>query len=403
MKVKFTELKSGYKGEHRVSRFSKKTKSKAIIVGVLVAVFVFVYILSSVGVIPLSALWVKAKVSLSGDSERFPIAVNTESTLNTDIIGDSIIILTSENVAVYSPGGKLIFSQPHVYTKPGLSVNGDKAIIFDRSGKGFMLVTDKKLVYEGEADNIIISAEYGNDGSYALGTKAKSATSALSVYNKSNKMVFQWNCAYENIVSIALSDNGKFIGVATLGAENGTLFTTVQYFGVDYKEALNTQKIQGVAPFDLEFTAYNTLTMISHVGVYTINRNDEAYTETLKYYSSEFNSCDISGKGNYVVSLAKYGSENVFEILVYKSKGQLKTTISANYEIKSVRMSDKYIFALAEDCITVYDLNGKIVSEINYKGEAFSVLPTDDFAFITSLDKITRCFSYGDSSVELSS
>ena len=44
MKVKFTELNSGFTGYGRVSRFSEKTRSKMIIAGVLVAVFFFVYI-----------------------------------------------------------------------------------------------------------------------------------------------------------------------------------------------------------------------------------------------------------------------------------------------------------------------------------------------------------------------
>ena len=90
MKIKFTEINSGYEGERKVSRFSPQTRSKAIIVGVLAAVFVFVYILSSVGVIPLSALFLKAKVAVSGDDERFPVAVNTESVLNSDIIGKNV-------------------------------------------------------------------------------------------------------------------------------------------------------------------------------------------------------------------------------------------------------------------------------------------------------------------------
>lgn len=402
MKLKFTELNSGYKGEKRVSRFSPKTRSKAIITGALLVAFVFVYILSSVGVIPLGALVTRAKTSVSGDRERFLITINTESTLSTDIIGDSIILLTTENVAVYSEKGKMVYSQPHVYAKPGISVNGDKAVVFDRGGKGFMLLTDKKTVYEGTAENTIITAEYGKNGNYALGTRAKTATSALTVYNKNNKAVFQWNCAYDHIVSIALSDNGKYAGAAVMGAENGEIFTTVQYFGFDYKEPLNTQKITGSSPFDLEFTSYNTLTLLTDKGVYTVNRKAEKYEETLKYYSTEFNSCDVSEKGNYIVSLAKYGSENVFEILIFKPKGDIKTTISADFEIKNVRMSDKYIFALTEKRIVVYNFSGNIVSEIDFKGDAHSLLPTDDFVFIVSLDKITRCFSYGDSSVELS-
>ena len=402
MKVKFTELNSGYEGERRVSRFSPETRSKAIIISILVAVFAFVYILSSVGVIPLGALFLKARVSLSGDDERFPIVINSESVISSDVIGENIILLTTENVIVYSSKGKAVYSQPHVFAKPGLSVNGEKGVVFDRAGKGFMLLTDKKVVYEGQADNTIISAQYAKNGNYALGTRSKSATSALTVFNKSNKQIFQWNCAYENIVSIALSDNGKYAGVAVLGAENGELFTTVEYFGFDYKEPLNVQKIVGCAPFYLDFTSNNNLTLVSDKGVYLVDKKGEAKQELLTYYSSEFNSCDGTEKSNFLVALAKYGSENVFEIHLYKPNGKLKATISADYEIKNVSMSKKYIFALTDDRLIVYNFSGNKVSEIIFKGEATSVLPTDDFVFIESLDKISRCLSYGDSTIELS-
>lgn len=402
MKVKLTELKSGYMGERKVSKLSAKSRAKVIIVSALAIAFVFVYILSSVGIIPLSALLLKAKVAVSGNDERFPIAINTETTVCTEILGDSIVLLTTDNVAVYSPEGKLKFSQPHIFAKPGISVNGDKGIVFDRGGNGFILINEKKVVYEGKAENIIISADYGKNGTYALGTKIDGATSAIAVYNKSNKLKFQWNCAYENIVSVSVSDNGKYVGVAALGAKNGNLLTNIQYFGVDYNEPLNTQTVIGAVPFDIEFTAYNTLTLLTDVGVYTINRKDEKYTQSLKYYSSEFNSCDVASNGKYIVSLAKYGSENVFEIHLLKSNGKIKTTIQTDYSIKNVRMSDKYIFALGEKAIYVYNYNGNEVSKIVYKGEAQGILPTDDFIFIVSLDKISRCFSYGNSEIELS-
>ncbi len=402
MKVKFTELKSGYMGERRVSKLSPKSRTKAIIVGALAVSFIFVYILSSVGVIPLSALLLKAKVAVSGNDERFPILIDTESTVCTEVLGDSIILLTTDNVSVYSPEGKMKFSQPHIFSKPGISVNGDKGVVFDRGGNGFILLNEKKVVYEGKAEDTIISADYGKNGTYALSTKIDGATSAVEVYNKSNSLIFQWNCAYENIVSISVSDNGKYVGVAALGAKNGNLLTNVQYFGIDYKEPLNTQTIMGAVPFDIEFTAYNTLTLLTDVGVYTVNRKDDKYTESLKYYSSEFNSCDVASNGKYLVCLAKYGSENVFEIHLFKSNGKIKTTIQTDYPIKNVKISDKYIFAFGDNSISVYNYNGKNVSDIKYKGEAQGILPTDDFVFVVSLDKISRCFSYGDSEIELS-
>lgn len=402
MKIKFTELNSGYKGERRISRLSYEDRAKVIIAIALVCAFAFVFVLSSVGIIPLDALFLRVKVGLSGNEERFPISVNTDSTLVTDVIGESILVLTTENVAVYSPNGRMTFSQPHVYAKPGISIEDDRAVVYDRAGNGFMLIKDKGVVYEGSAENAILTAEYGEDGTYALGTKSEKATTAFTVYNKRNDVIFQWNCAYDYITSIALSENSRYAGVAVMGAENGEVFTSVHYFGFDYKEPLNTQVIKGAAAFDLEFTGYNRLILLADNGIYSIERKAEKYESLDSYYSAEFNSCHFSPKGDFLVSLAKYGSENNFEIKLYKPNGKLKETITADYEILTTRMSGKYIFALAENYIVVYNLSGREVSRIDYKGEAYTIRPTDDFIFIYSLDKISRCFSFGKSKIDLS-
>lgn len=402
MKVKLTELNSGFTGYGRVSRFSQKTRSKMIIAGVLVAVFLFVFILSSVGIVPFDAITARASSFIRQDGGNFPISINTDSTINTVILGDSVLVLTTENFSVYSKGGKLTYSQPHSYASPSLSVNGDKAVVFDRGYKAYSLINEKKVVYSGEAPNAIICAEYGESGNYAIGTRGEESTSKLTVYSATNKVVFQWNCAYEHIVSIALASNGKFAGVAALGTENGEILTGVEYFGFDYQEALNSQKISGAAAFDLDFTATNTLTLYSDSGVYVVTKKGESFETVTQYYSSEFNSYDNSVNGNYIVSLAKYGSANNFVISIYSPKGKEKSQISVSGPVKDVIMSDKYIFALAENNILVYNLSGREISRIDIKGEAKSIMVTDKYIYIVSLDKISRCFSYGNATVELS-
>lgn len=401
MKVKLTELNTGYKGEKKVSRLTEKNRAKIIISLTLVVVFLVTFVLSSVGIIPLDALVLKAKVSVTGSNERFPLSVNTESTLVTEIMGDNVILLTTESVVIYSQNGKQLLNQPHVYVKPAISLNDDKAVVFDRGGKAFMLIDDGELIYEGTADNTIISAEYGKNGNYALGIKGKGATTSLMVFDKKNENIFKWNCAHEHIVNIALSDNGKYAGVAVLGVENGDVFTTVHYFGFEYKDAFNTQKISGVSPLELQFTQNQLLTLVSDEGVFTVNNKKEKYKEVTSYYSSEFNSFDFSYNGRYVIALAKYGSENNFIVDVYNNDGEIKTSVSVDFEVLSVRMSNKYIFVLGETKIMVYNLSGVNVSEIIYIGDAHSLLPSDDFVFINSLDKISRCFSYGNSNIEL--
>ena len=402
MKVKLTELNSGFTGYSRISRFSRKTQSKMIIAGILVAVFVFVYILSSVGIIPFDALSARFSSFVLQDSDNFPMVVNTDSTINKAIIGDNILILTTENFSVYSQSGKLIYTQPHSFSSPAISINGDKGVVFDRGYKSYMLINEKKVVYTGEASNPLICAEYGESGNYALGTYGEDSTSKLTVYSATNKVSFQWNCAYEHVVSIALAPNGKFAGVAVVGAENGEIFTCVKYFGFDYQEPINSQTILGATPFDLVFSSVNTLTLFSDTGVYKITKKSETYENVMQFYASEFNAFDCADNGKYIVSLAKYGSANDFEVSVYSSNGKKKANISIDCAIKSVTMSDKYIFALAENTIIVYNLNGREISRIDVKGDVRSILSTDKYIYIYSLDKLTRCYSYGDSIIELS-
>ena len=403
MKIKLTELNSGFVGYSKVSRFSPQTRSKMIIAGILVAVFVFVYLLSSVGIIPVDALSARFSSFVKQDAENFPLPVNTDSTINTKIIGESILVLTTDNFSVYSDSGKLVYTQPHSFATPAVSVNGDRAVVFDRGKTGYMLINEKEVVFTNEAPGNLICAEYGSAGNYALGTIGENSTSTLTVYSATNKVEFQWNCAYEYITSIALASNGKFAGVATLGAENGEVFTNVKYFGFNYKEPINSQVLKNTSALNLEFTAVNTLTLFSDTGVYTIEKKCEEPQVVSEYYSKEFNSFDYSSEGKYIVALARYGSANNFLISVYSPKGKQKTVIEADYNIKSVTMSEKYIFALAEKRIIVYNLNGRKISEIDVKGEAKSLIATDKYLFVNSLDKISRCYSFGNSTIEISS
>ena len=402
MKLKLTELNSGYEGYGKIPRFSGRTKSKMIIAGVLVGVFVFVYILSTVGIIPLDAVSARITTFVTNDSENFPLQTNTNSTIVIKNIGDNILILTTENFVVFSQKGNEIYNQPHSFASPAVSINGNKAVVFDRGDRGYYLITDKKVVSNGEADGDIICAEYGKSGNYAFGTRATDATSKITVYSVTNKVVFQWNSAYDHITSIALAGNGKYAGVCILGAENGEIFSCVQYFGFDYAEPVNTQKINGVTAFDLEFTATNTLTLFADEGVFTIGKKAEKYETVAEYFSSEFNSFDCANNGKYVVAIAKYGSANDYHISIYNERGKLKSEIKAEYTIRSVSMSDKYVFALAENSLLVYNLSGHKIGEITIDGEAYSVCPTDKYAYVSSLNKLSRCYSFGESTLEIS-
>ena len=401
MKLRLKELNTGYSIEKNVSRLSPKQRAISLIALTLIAVFFITFIFSAVGIIPLDAISARISTGLFGGGKNYPFSIESDDVVNMGVIGDSFLVLTDKNVSVYDTNGNLTFTEKHTFSRPAFSVNDNKAVVFDRNGTGYILITDKQRISSGNTAGVIITAEYGQNGNYAFSLRGEKSTSVLAVFDKQGEVRFQWNCAYEHIASITLSDDGKFAGVATLNAENGAIYSTVHFFGFEYSSALNTQKLVDIAVLDLQFSNSTTLTAFSDSGIYQIKKNGDEFKEVTKYFSSEFVSVASNNKGNYAVCLAKYGSANVFEISLFSQSGKLKDAISLDYKVTSISMSNKYIFALAENSIMVYNLSGRNVGEITIVGKLYGIYPTDKYCFIHSLGSVSRCYSFGNSELEL--
>ncbi len=403
-KLKFKELNTGYEGEKTVRErkpMTPRRRAVFIIVATLVLAFLIVFLLSRFGIVPLGSLAARAGAVLSGDEKRFPLGINTDSTLDVDKIGSNLLVLTTDNYTVYSEKGRELFSSPHTFARPAVCVSGDRAVIYDRGGTGYKLITASKELYSGDASGTILAAAHGKKGNYALATRANGATSRLDVYNRNHGVVFSYQSAEEYITSVTLSDDGKFAGIAAFGAKNGDLYTVVTYFGFAYKEPLNRQVFNGVSPLKIDFTSDTSLTLFTEKGIYRVRKSAKKNDTVATFYQSEFSSYSENEKGRYAVVLAKYGSSDKYEILLYNGYGKKVDSFSCDEPVRSVALSKKYVFALTQEHILVYNFHGGLVSKIALSGEAYEIYPTDDYVFVTSLDRIARCYSYGDSSISL--
>ncbi len=401
MKIKLKELNTGYALEKRVSKLSPKQRAISIIALTLVGVFLITFLFSAIGILPFDAIAARVSTTLFGGGKNYPVAVESDTVINMGIIGDNVLLLTDKNVVVYDSNGNIVFTEKHTFSRPAFTINENKGVVFDRNGTGYILITEKGKVSSGNTAGVIITAEYGSSGNYGFAIRGDKSTSVLAVFDKSGEVRFQWNCAFEHIAAITLSEDGKFAGVATLNAENGAIYTVVHFFGFEYSSALNTQKVPDVTALGLKFTSGSTLTLFGDKGIYQIKKNGDELEEVTKYFASEFVAIDTNNKGNYAVCLAKFGSANVYEISVYSAYGKLKKTISLDYNVQSMTMSEKYIFALAENSIMVYNLKGRKVGTIEIKGKLYGVYPTDKYCYVHSLGSVSKCYSFGNSVLEL--
>ncbi len=395
-KLKLTELNSGYE----VVKAEKPTAGKkavTIVSAALIIAFAVTFIASIIGVLPVEALFAR----VFGGVKGFAVGVETDSVINIKSMGEGVLVLTDKDVVFYGSDGNEKYQALHSFIKPAMSVNGDRAVVFDRGGTGFMLLNEKKQVFSGEADGVVIAADYIKNGNFALSTRGEASTGTLTVYNRQTDVIFKWNCAYENITSVSLCDNGKLAAVALLGVKDGDCYTTVKIFGFDYNEALSSATVNGASPLGVSFSSSSIALLFTDVGVFGIEKNATELSALEEYYSPEFNSFATVSSGYSLLAIANHGSTDSFTVKLFAKNGSLKTEFSVKEELKSVSLSDKYIFALAENEILVYNFKGKSVGTVNISGKLYSIYPNDKYIYIYSLDKITKAYSYGDSTVSL--
>ena len=132
---------------------------------------------------------------------------------------------------------KLGYTQ-HAFSNPVAYSAGGRVLLLDVGETSLRVLSKTKVLYEENFPHKLLTGAIGKDGTVAIASRGASSQSMLTVYNKNHKEVFVWNCAAENIIAVAVSDNGKRAAVSAVGAENGELYCKVHIFDFSYSEPI---------------------------------------------------------------------------------------------------------------------------------------------------------------------
>ena len=96
-------------------------------------------------------------VSLTGSTPKDILALN-----------EDVALLTDTEIAVYDEYGSLTVQNGHNCTNPRVRTNQNRAIVYDVGYYSYMLLNGSSVVFGGEHDNQIISANVAQNGNYAI-------------------------------------------------------------------------------------------------------------------------------------------------------------------------------------------------------------------------------------------
>lgn len=307
---------------------------------------------------------IKVFIHSLGWGDGYPYKTTGDSAQQIFSDDGNLFVFSKDKTILLSPSAKKVSEIPIEYGNPAIKYRDGKAIIYDRDSAKLRIQSTSEIIFEKEADGIILAAALGKKGNFAVATQGKGSVTELKVYNKKQKESFKWEFNGEKVTDIDLSDDGKYATVSTITSKNAQVNSKVYVFKFDSEKYVSCFDFENSAVVSVRYDSAHNIEIISNTGRgyikdnSTLGNTEEFKSDILYKYSR-------SPKKYSAVSLKKYGGDNFGTVKIFKGN-TLQTSVSVDKEIKDVYCTDKYTVVLTVSSVMVFkNFSGNLKKEVD--------------------------------------
>ena len=204
----------------------------------------------------------------------------------------------------------------------------------------------------------------------------------VSVYNKYDKLIYEWYSAEDAVNNVAVSPNGKKIAVSLFNASSGVYSSEVCVFGFD-SATPEFRETCGDAPvYNLDTAQSSGFSVVCKNGIRFIAWSDYKKTEYENAYTAAmFRS--YSGGSVAVFNRASDRTDN--RVAVFNSKGKLKSEFEFKGIIGDIEIWGGHIYFISDTEVLLLSEDGTVLrkAECGFGAERLSVIGSNMIAVIT--------------------
>ncbi len=293
----------------------------------------------------------------------YPIDTDGTKTLDVVAVNNYYFHLTDTHINGYSSAGKELFSEAHGFEKPLLSTSKGRALVLNQGGKQFHILDLKGIKNTVDTENEIICGSISDSGNFAVTTYSDKYASAVTVYNKRSKVVFEWYSAEETINNIAISPNGKKFAVSTFNSNSGVFNSKINI--INFKSATPefSKTFDNLLVLGLKGSNNGGFFVIKSKGTDFVKWNNYNITEYSNgYHISLFRDCG----SNSVAVFCRENDKTDNKIVVLSKRGKEKHTVDFKGEIIDIRVKGSNIYCLGDTNVSVLNFDGAVKFTENY-------------------------------------
>ena len=315
-------------------------------------------------------------------SGGYPAEINSTEVLNAVSRGNYYYVLTDTRLNAYSNGGKEIYSYSHGFENPVLKTSKTRAMVFSQGGTEAYIYNLAELKNAVSTEKEIITANISDSGTYALVTRSDSYASVVSVYNKNDKLVYEWYSSEDTVNNVAVSPNGKKIAVSAFNATSGDYSAKVCVLSFDSATAEYTESYSGSPVYGID--------TMSNAGFSVITENGIQFIKWSKFqkeeYKNDYSAAMFrSASGGSVAVFNRSSDKTDNRIAAFNSKGKLKSEFEFKGIISYIEIRGGHIYCISDTYVYLLSENGEVLrkAECGFGAVRISVTGTNSAAVIT--------------------
>lgn len=315
---------------------------------------------------------------------NFPIEINGGADYQLQYSCDTVFLLSDAYIYYYNTDGGQLKRRQHAYTNPVLNVANGNALIYESGGGELTVENEDSVLYKKSFDDTIVFARLSSDGYTAVVTTSENYACRLIVYDDDGSAIYERNCV-ERINDVSFTKDSTGCVISYIGAENGSLATSVQRISFTSKDAKWTSPAVdtlGMETFDCDEGAF----VLGYTACAFIDSNGQI--SSYYKYDGDFAGGDCKGGGAAVI--INDDDRRKYTLALFVGGGTSPVLVDFDEPLKYVTVYDGLAYVMDKSGISAYDFSGVLRSTAEISDSYDEFRRSEDYIFLMGYNRVDR-------------
>ena len=275
------------------------------------------------------------------------------------IVDDAFAVSSQSGLTLFSEGGSELSALSGSLSNPMLNSAEDYLLLYDVGGTRLALLNSEgETLFDHTVSGTIFDADVCEDGLCAVIYEGNDCFAVLDVYNEKGTKLYTHRSQSAFLNTCAISDDGDYVVVTTLGQDDLSFHSTARIFATD-KDTTKAQFSFGTQVIcDIAFLENETICAIGEDTVFFFDTEGNLLREHREEDSQLAGYCFASDK---ILALYDHYDLNLgYQLCCLDTDGAVTASLDLSAAPLYMSIHDHYICLTDSQSILVYDAELKL-------------------------------------------